>query len=136
MTELFKKYQDVLMYLIFGVLTTLVNLVTFYVLVYFHVNVQIANVTAWILSVLFAYLTNRKWVFHSKATTPKAIGREALSFTGARFATLLVDIMIIWFGVQFLHQNPFIWKLIDNVVVVILNYILSKLVVFKDNDTH
>ncbi|WP_057787938.1 GtrA family protein [Weissella minor] len=133
MMNLIKKYQDILLYLVFGVLTTLVNLVTFYVLITFTgLNVQIANVIAWIASVLFAYVTNRTWVFHSTAHTPKEIGKEAFTFTSARFTTLLVDMAIVWFGVQLLQQDPFIWKLIDNVIVVILNYILSKVMVFKD----
>ncbi|MBS0949121.1 GtrA family protein [Weissella minor] len=133
MMNLIKKYQDVLLYLVFGVLTTLVNLVTFYVLITFTgLNVQIANVIAWIASVLFAYLTNRTWVFHSTAHTPQEIGKEAFAFTSARFTTLLVDMAIVWFGVQLLQQDPFIWKIIDNVIVVILNYILSKVMVFKD----
>lgn len=133
MMNLIKKYQDVLLYLVFGVLTTLVNLVTFYVLITFTgLNVQIANVIAWIASVLFAYLTNRTWVFHSTAHTPQEISKEAFAFTSARFTTLLVDMAIVWFGVQLLQQDPFIWKIIDNVIVVILNYILSKVMVFKD----
>ncbi|RRG18408.1 GtrA family protein [Weissella viridescens] len=134
LAALFKKYQDIIIYLIFGVLTTVINLVVYSVGIYFGMNVQIATILAWIVAVIFAYLTNRKWVFHSTAHTPKEIGKEATSFTLSRLSTLLVDMAIIWFGVQLLGQNPFIWKIIDNVVVVILNYVLSKVMVFKDHD--
>lgn len=133
-SALLKQYQDVIIYLIFGVLTTLINLVVYTIGLYFGMNVQVATILAWVIAVIFAYLTNRKWVFHSTAHTPQEIGKEATSFTLSRLSTLLVDMVIIWFGVQLLGQNPIVWKIIDNVIVVILNYVLSKVMVFKDHE--
>lgn len=130
--QLYQKYQDILAYLIFGGLTTVVNLVVFYVTVtLWGWNYQVGNVWAWFLSVLFAYLTNRVWVFHSHFTTVKALASEAVSFFLARGATLIMDMAIMWIGVSLLAQNEMLTKLVDQVVVVLANYFFSKWFVFK-----
>ncbi|AYM03288.1 GtrA family protein [Levilactobacillus yiduensis] len=132
--RLYKKYQDILAYLIFGGLTTVVNLVVFYVTVtLWGWNYQVGNVWAWFLSVLFAYVTNRVWVFHSHFTTFKALVNEAVSFFLARGATLIMDMAIMWIGVSLLQQNEMLTKLVDQVVVVLANYFFSKWFVFKKN---
>lgn len=132
--QLYRKYQDILAYLIFGGLTTVVNLVVFYVTVtLWGWNYQVGNVWAWFLSVLFAYVTNRVWVFHSHFTTVKALLNEAVSFFLARGATLVMDMAIMWIGVSLLQQNEMLTKLIDQVVVVLANYFFSKWFVFKKN---
>lgn len=92
---------------------------------------QIAVVVSWLLAVIVAYFTNRVWVFNSGAVTKLELLREFISFMLARLATLVVEMVIIWFGVQLLNQDPIVWKIIDNIVVIILNYIISKLIVFK-----
>lgn len=92
---------------------------------------QIAVVVSWLLAVIVAYFTNRVWVFNSGAVTKLELLREFISFMLARLATLVVEMVIIWFGVQLLNQDPIVWKIIDNIVVIILNYIISKLIVLK-----
>lgn len=132
--DLYSRYKEVINYLIFGVLTTIVSLVSYYLCVFTFldpnnpVELQIANVISWILSVAFAYFTNRKYVFESKSKNKVT---EASKFVLARLTTLVIDMLIMWLGVTILHQNDKIFKLISQVVVIISNYVLSKLFVFK-----
>lgn len=132
--ELYKKYEEIINYLIIGVLTTVVSLVTYYACVYTFldpkdaIELQIANVISWILAVAFAYITNRIFVFKSKS---KQILKEITSFVSARVLTLLIDMFIMFIMVTTLHINDKISKLVVQVVVIVLNYILSKLFVFK-----
>ena len=132
--ELYLKYKEIINYLIFGVLTTIVSLVTYYICVYTildpdnAVQLQIANVISWIISVAFAYITNRKFVFESKE---KNKIKEASKFVTSRIATLIMDMAIMYVGVTALKFNDKIMKLISQVVVIVMNYILSKILVFK-----
>lgn len=129
MKKLLLKYKEVIMYLIFGVLTTVVNIVVYYMMAdMLQIHYMISNIVAWFLSVLFAYMTNRKYVFESKSNE---IIKEMISFFGARLATGIMDMVFMWIFVG-LHILPdFIAKVITNVFVIVANYILSKLVVFK-----
>lgn len=127
----FEKYKALILYGIFGVTTTIINVVSYALLLFIGINVQIAVVISWLLAVIVAYFTNRVWVFNSGAVTKLELLREFISFMLARLATLVVEMVIIWFGVQLLNQDPIVWKIIDNIVVIILNYIISKLIVFK-----
>ena len=130
----YQKHEEIINYLIFGVLTTVVSLVSYYLLVLTILNpnsaieLQIANIISWILSVLFAYVTNRKYVFKSKN---KEIFKELTSFCGSRVLTLLLDMGIMFFFVTLLKGNDKIFKLVSQVLIVIGNYIISKLLVFK-----
>ena len=132
--ELYLKYKEIINYLIFGVLTTIVALVTYYICVYTildpdnAIQLQIANVISWIISVAFAYITNRKFVFESKE---KNKIKEASKFVTSRIATLIMDMAIMYVGVTALKFNDKIMKLISQVVVIVMNYILSKILVFK-----
>ncbi len=132
--DLYKKYKEIINYLIVGALTTLVSLVTYYICVSTFldpnngIQLQIANIISWILSVTFAYITNRIFVFESKN---KNILKEVVSFTSSRVITLLIDMFIMFIMVTTLKLNDKISKLVCQVVVIILNYIFSKLFVFK-----
>ena len=129
MKELLLKYKEVIMYLIFGVLTTVVNIVVYYIMAdMLQVHYMISNIVAWFLSVLFAYVTNRKYVFESKSIE---IIKEMVSFFGARLATGVMDMAFMWIFVGLGLLPDFVAKVITNVFVIIANYILSKLVVFK-----
>ena len=123
---LFHKYKDILPYAIFGVLTTAVNIV-----VYWLTAPPMGTVLAWVAAVLFAYVTNRKWVFHSEAKTPAEIGKEMVSFFACRLATGVVDWAAMFIFVDMLHLNDVVIKVAANVLVIILNYVASKLVIFK-----
>lgn len=132
--DLFNKYKEVIMYLIFGVLTTVVSLVSYYLLTITILNpesgiqLQIANILSWIISVAFAYITNRKYVFESKS---KEFVKEISSFVGGRVATLLMDMAIMFIFVTILHLNDKLFKLLSQVLIIISNYVISKLFVFK-----
>lgn len=130
MKELFIKYKELIMYLIFGVLTTLVNIIVYYVSTkIFLINYQISNVLAWILSVTFAFITNKLYVFESK-TNDKLL-KETISFYSLRLFSLGIDILIMYIMVSILNINDMISKIVSNVVIIIINYITSKLITFR-----
>lgn len=132
--ELYSKYKEVINYLIFGVLTTVVSLAVYYISVFTFLNpenafqLQVANILSWIAGVTFAYFTNRKYVFESKEQNRL---KEASKFVLSRVLTLLIDMLIMFVGVTLLHLNDKIFKLISQVAVVVLNYVFSKIFVFK-----
>lgn len=133
--ELYNKYKEIINYLIFGVLTTIVSLVTYYLLVLTILNpeiaieLQIANIISWIAAVTFAYITNRKYVFNSK---DNKIIKEMTKFYSSRLTTLFLDMLLMYIFVTKLHFSDKLIKLIIQVIITILNYILSKLLVFKN----
>lgn len=132
--DLLKKYEEIIRYLIIGVLTTVVSLGAYYLCVSTFLNaengfeLQVANVISWVVGVAFAYITNRIFVFKSKN---KDIFKEIVTFVSARVTTLLMDMAIMYIFVTLMHFNDGIIKLISQVVVIVANYILSKLFVFK-----
>lgn len=139
MTELWNKYKSVIAYLFWGVVTTIVNIGVFQWLSSgIHWNYQLANIIAWFVSVLVAYLTNKVWVFGSHYTTFRAFIVEFIKFYFYRALTLLIDIVFMYVGVTLLSFDSAIQqlvvKILDNVVVVIANYIFSKWLIFKSND--
>lgn len=130
--EIFIKYRDIIPYAIFGILTTLVNIVSYYIAAHvMYLPIMASTFIAWFLAVLFAYITNRKWVFHSESHTIGKVFREIIAFFSCRIATGLVDGGCMWLFVDILHLNDVIVKTVANVVVIILNYIASKLLIFK-----
>ena len=134
--NIYNKYSEIINYLIVGVLTTVVSLLIYYLLTISILNptnaieLQTANIISWIGAVVFAYITNRKYVFKSKN---KNIKKEALSFVGSRVVTLLLDMLTMFIIVTVLHLNDRIGKIVAQVIVIIGNYLISKLVVFKNN---
>ena len=127
----FKKYKELILYLIFGVLTTLVNYISYLLLAPIFSTTTIPTAIAWLISVLFAYFTNRKFVFESKVTDGKAILREFFSFFGARLFSGLLDVAVMWVFADIIGFNDKVVKLLSNVVVVVFNYIASKLIIFR-----
>ncbi|ETY73469.1 GtrA family protein [Lactiplantibacillus fabifermentans] len=131
--QLWQRYQSVISYLIFGGLTTVVNIVVFWLFnSVIAWPVWLANAVAWFLSVLFAYITNKLWVFDSKTPTAGAVIREATSFFGFRLLSFFIDEAIMIIGTSVFHGNSLVVKIIDQVVVVVLNWFFSKLFIFKD----
>ena len=130
--KLIVKYWDILSYLFFGGLTTLVNfLVYFPLLNWLHLSATVSNIIAWAVAVAFAYLTNKPFVFQSHDWSWKTVGPELAKFVSCRIGSGLLETAAIFLTVDLLHWNGNIMKLILAVVVVILNYIGSKLLVFK-----
>ena len=130
----YHKNEEIFNYLIIGGLTTIVSLLTYYICVLTILNpklpleLQIANIISWITSVIFAYITNRVIVFKSKE---KNIKKEAIAFIGSRIITLLLDMLTMFILVTLLHTNDKIGKAISQIIIIIGNYIISKLFVFK-----
>lgn len=129
--ELIKKYKEIIMYLIFGVLTTLVNIVSFYIMDKCNINLYVNNTIAWILSVLFAYITNKLFVFESKSLEPKVVIKEGLSFLSFRLISYFMDMLCIFIMVDIFSINKMISKIVGNVIVIVANYIFSKLFIFR-----
>lgn len=133
--NIYKDKKEIINYLIIGVLTTLVSLITYYLLTFTildpnnDIQLQIANIISWIISVAFAYITNRKFVFESKS---KDIKKELSKFVSSRITTLIIDMLLMFILVSLLNFNDKVIKLIVQVIVIILNYIFSKLFVFKE----
>ena len=130
--QLIEKYKDVIPYLFFGVCSLLVNTATYWICAHIlGIVVMISTVIAWILAVLFAYLTNRTWVFKSQANTAVKILKETASFFGCRIATGILDLLCMFIFVETLHWNDIIIKTFANILVIVLNYLASKLLIFK-----
>ncbi len=130
---LVERYWDVLSYLFFGVLTTVVNYLVYLPCYnWLGISAAVSNVIAWVVAVAFAYLTNKPFVFKSHDWSWKTVGPELVKFVGCRVGSGLLETAIIFITVDCLSWNGNIWKLITSVLVVILNYIGSKLLVFKN----
>lgn len=127
----YNKYREVLSYLLFGGLTTLVNIVSFFILRQFNVAIYISNVIAWILSVLFAFITNKLFVFESKGKNKKENAKELISFFGFRILSLGIDMGAMYLLLDVLSIGELISKILSNIIVIVLNYIFSKLFIFR-----
>lgn len=127
----YNKTKEVLWYGFFGVLTTVVNIVSFYLLDKIGINTYIANLFAWILSVLFAFITNKFFVFNSKGMNLKIFFKEIFSFFFFRILSLGIDMGGLFVCLNLLHIGKITSKILMNVVVVIVNYIFSKVFIFK-----
>lgn len=125
--------NEIVSYIIFGVLTTLVNIVSYVALDYMGVPYMISNMLAFIISTIFAFITNKIYVFESKSWNKDILIKEGITFFGARAITFIVDMLLMFILIEVVHMNKLITKCIVNILVIIVNYLLSKLVVFKNN---
>jgi len=139
--ELIIQYRSFFTYAVFGVLTTCVNIITFGIVSKLGVSTFYANALAWLFAILFAYVTNRLWVFGSDNHTKEEIIKEFLTFIVCRLATGVLDQTIMVVGVDYigakyipeiyLFTYSMLLKVISNGFVIIFNYLFSKLVIFK-----
>ena len=135
----YKKNKEVLLYLFFGVMTTVVSFITAGIAKFLlekmgageSAVVNVSTVFSWICSVTFAYITNRIWVFASTAHSRADVIKEGASFYGGRLFTMFVEMLIMNIGVKLIGANYWVTKIIANIIIIILNYIISKLFVFK-----
>lgn len=134
--ELYKKYKEVINYLIFGVLSTVVNFVSYFIFAKcFKIDEVISSGLSWFCSVSFAYITNKIWVFESKTTSKKETLKELVSFFMARIVSgALCDVGTFALMVKVLKINDVIAKFITQVMVVVVNYIFSKVFIFKKQE--
>ena len=129
--DLYGRYRDVIVYLIFGVLTTLVNYIVFFPCSFSGLSAAVSNSIAWVVSVLFAYLTNKPFVFRSSDWSMTTVLPEAAKFFGCRIGSWAVESGILLVTVDLLHWSSVFWKIVTSVLVVVMNYVASKLLVFR-----
>ena len=122
------KYQELINYLIVGVLTTIVSIVSYYIFRLFIENYIVCTIISWIIAIIFAYITNRLFVFKSKE---KNILKEFIIFVISRLASLGIELLSMALLVDVISIDDKIAKIIVQVIVIVLNYILSKIFVFK-----
>lgn len=131
--KLYKKYEEIINYIIVGVLTTVVSWLAYAVCKLFMnvdnaFQMQLAVIIRWIAGVVFAYFTNRKYVFKSKNTN---MIKEAFDFTTSRLVTLFLDMIVMWLLPTVFGVNDWISTFISAVLVTVTNYIFSKFLVFN-----
>ena len=127
----YKKYKEVINYLIAGFLTTMVAIISFEIFKnIFHIHYIISNILSWIVAVIFAYVINRRFVFNSK-TTDKQKMKEFINFIACRIATLVIETAFMYLMVDIIKINADIAKLIAQFVTIVLNYVFSKFFTFK-----
>ena len=136
--DLYRKHREGIRYLIFGGLTTVVNILAYILFARIiliglkndELIVNISEIISFIISIIFAYVTNKIYVFNSKTSNIKELIREMVSFTGCRIFTEIVSIimmnMAIWYSI-----NDIFMKIFSNIVVIVLNFIFSKIIIFK-----
>ncbi len=122
-----KLSKEVILYLIFGISTTIINIVMFQMLRQLNISIIISNTIAWFISVLFAYMTNKRYVFESKNESKS----EIVLFFSSRLFSLIVDNIGILILINVILVNEFYSKIIINIIVIIINYLFSKFLVFK-----
>ncbi len=134
--RLWIKYKEYILYVLFGCITAAVNYGVFVLCRYvFHMDIVTTNVLAWIFAVLAAFITNKIWVFESKSLKLKVMLKEFVQFVIARALTLVIETFLLWLFVNKFHVNDLIMKIITNIIVIILNYIFSKFIIFKKKKT-
>ena len=133
---MYHKYQEAIDYLFWGGVAFVLSMVLFYIFAnMMMIEEQIANVITWIICVIFTYLTNRTFVFKSKTKGMKAITKEFTEFTSARLATLILENIVLLICIDLLTWHNMIAKLIGQFLVIVSNYILSKLWIFKKKES-
>lgn len=129
---LFRQHRDVIAYLFFGVLTTAVNVISYHILYnILSIGNDLSTVIAWILAVLFAFFTNKPFVFRSRDWSWNVLLPEARDFFACRIGTGILEFVLMHIFVTRLCFNGVLMKLLVNILVIILNYVGSKFLVFK-----
>ena len=132
--ESFKNSKQLLLYLFFGICTTAINTICYGILHEFLcINNIFSIILAWLVAVIFAFTTNKIYVFESKRTKISERLKEFTFFFGCRIMTGILDVVIMVIAVDYMKWNGLIWKLISNVIVTIINYVASKFIIFKDD---
>ena len=133
LADWYREHREGMRYLVFGVLSTIINIVVFAICErMLHLSTIISNVIAWIIAVLFAYITNKLYVFDSKTTKKQELAKEIISFFSARIFTLVIETIFLKIVIDKLGFNEILMKIISNVIVIVLNNIFSKIFIFKE----
>ena len=129
---IYHQHKEILLYLFFGGLTFIVSIGSY---AFFEISIKleplIANIFSWILAVLFAYITNRIWVFENTARNFADICKEISLFFGGRIVTLVMEEFILYAGIEILSVNSIVVKVIGQIIVIVSNYFISKVLVFR-----
>lgn len=126
------KKNEIILYIIFGILTTLINIISYALFTrVIMLDTYISNIIAWILSVLFAYITNRKYVFKIDNYKLSNKIKELLSFYGLRIVSLIIDMFIMYILINLINIDDLISKIITNIFVIVVNYLFSKYLIFN-----
>lgn len=132
--ELFTKYREKIVYLIFGALTTAVSFGTYYTLRFFGVYYIASEIIAWAIAVAFAFVVNKLFVFEDRRRTPGVLFRQVWQFVSVRIGSGIIETALLWLLVDIISVNDMIAKLPVAVVTVVINYIASKIFIFKKKD--
>lgn len=139
LADIYEEHKEGMRYLVFGVLTTIVNIVVSAVTYYLvfarlpeEIKVNLSTVIAIIAAWIFAYVTNKLYVFDSKTNTKKELIKEIISFISCRGVTAIVEIVLMNVLVTVLQFNYMLMKIIVNIIIIILNFVFSKLIIFKN----
>lgn len=137
MKKLFCTYKLQILYLIFGIGTTLIN-ITLYNLCYYQFLLSnfLSNMISWLISVLFAYVSNKIWVFENKEFRYSVILKELSSFMLCRVLTGALDVLIMFVSVDVFEMAAWLFKILSNIIVIICNFIASKIIFVKEVDTY
>lgn len=129
--NLYVRYKQLIFYAFFGICTTAVNMMSYY-FCYRIMNIPNvpSTIVSWIVAVLFAYITNKLYVFDSHSFERKVLIREIPAFFGCRISTGILDVVIMYWAVDIMSMNGGMWKLLSNILVIVLNYIASRVVIF------
>lgn len=131
----FLKYREAIVYIIFGGLTTIVyTIIYFFCRDFFSLSVGYSTNIAWFLSVIFAYITNKVWVFESKSLKLKIVAKEFIQFVYARLLSQGINYIIMNVGIKKLHISELLVLVMANVIVVLFNYFASKFLIFKKKE--
>lgn len=126
-----EKLKEINLYVIFGILTTIINLILYEMCIFVKFDYKISNTIAFIISIIFAFVTNKIYVFRSKCNKINFLIKEILLFFISRIFTYILEIFLLILFIDLFYLNITISKLVTTIIVVVLNYILSKTSVFK-----
>lgn len=135
--QLVKKYRELLSYGFWGLMTTFVNYIIFFLcLRLFHINYLISNVISWVVAVTFAYLTNKFFVFAFTGGQLSQLCREVIQFFSGRLFSLAVESLLLFLLVDGMNLKSDMMKIFTNLVVIVINYFIAKLIIFRKGNTH
>ncbi len=130
--SLWERYKELILYVFFGGCTTLINILVYFVCrQWLMMSVVRADIVAWFLAVVFAYVTNKLYVFESKSWRGQVVAKELMEFFAARLFSLGVDVALLYITVEVLRWWELPMKIIANVVVIAINYVFSKWIIFR-----
>ncbi|MBD5146183.1 MAG: GtrA family protein [Ruminococcus sp.] len=127
----YDRHESVLLYLVVGGMTTVIAIIAQYVPAYLGLPTEVNTTISWVCAVTFAFFANKVWVFKNKSDTGKDWISQAAAFYGARAVTYFMELGFMILTVRVLHQNEYIMKLIAQIFILVINYLFSKLVIFR-----